>query len=69
MTEIAKEDRIVEKPSDIEKFRLKEGENSFDFTGVTFQCRMNFSGMAFTDVLFENVVFEKDVDLTKLNLQ
>jgi len=60
-----KSDRVVEKPSDIEKFRLKEGEDSFDFSGVTFKCEMDFSGWVFTKAIFNRVLFKKNINLNK----
>jgi hypothetical protein len=45
-------DKIVSKRSDIEKFRLKKGEDSFGFTGFTFECEMDSSYVEFIKVLF-----------------
>ncbi|MGM0641999.1 MAG: pentapeptide repeat-containing protein [Thermotogota bacterium] len=39
---MANNDRVVYKPEDIEKFRKEKGEYSFDFTGVTFICEVDF---------------------------
>ncbi len=37
-------DKVVNQPEDIEDFRTEKGKNSFNFTGVTFKCEMDFPG-------------------------
>ncbi len=67
-------DKVVKEPKDIENFRTEEGKNSFDFTGVTFKCAMDFPGY-FSKIIkennfkekasFEKAVFQKDVSFEK----
>ena len=53
-------DRVVNKSDDIEKFRTKEGVNSFDFTDVVFKCEIAFSDIL-SDNIFNKVFFNKAV--------
>lgn len=35
-------DKVVNQPEVIENFRTEEGKHNFDFTGVIFECKMDF---------------------------
>jgi uncharacterized protein YjbI with pentapeptide repeats len=56
-------------PNDIEKFRTKDGENSFDFTDVVFECEIDFQVILFhnkfDNVCFRNSIFKNNVSFTK----
>jgi hypothetical protein len=60
-------DKVVNKPEDIENFRTEKGKNIFDFTGVKFKCAMDFRGY-FSGKNQENK-FEEGTSLLSLILR
>lgn len=53
------EERVVNKPEDIENFNI--GENSYDFTKVIFKCEILIVNKQFNQLIFDEAKFEFDI--------